>query len=96
MTAEQTREGPINCPRFNFNGVQVFATSTEVTILCTSQVIGVGGAGDVQLGSVPTVQLSVSPAVAKEMIAVLQHIVTEHEQTYGELVTEFLQSRKPE
>lgn len=96
MSENQTGERPINCPRYSFNGVQVLATSTEVTILCTSQMVGVSGTGEVQLGSVPVVQLSVSPAVAKEIIAVLQHVVTDHEEAYGELVTEFLRTNKPE
>lgn len=94
MTETTKTAGPVDCPRFNVNGFQVLASSTEVTILCLSQVAGLSAEGEIEAGSVPAVQFGISPAVAKELYFLLGDVVKQHEAANGEISTEYLRSRK--
>ena len=85
--------GPVNAPRFNVNSFQIVASATEVSILGISQVIGIDELGGFEVGGVPSFQMGLSPAVAKELMLVLKTIIDNHESQIGELVTPFTQGQ---
>lgn len=82
--------GAIDCPRFAVNSFHALATPTEMTLLCLSQVVGLSAEGEIEVGSLPAVQLGLSPAAAKELIKLLSIVVEKHEAEMGPITTPFL------
>lgn len=90
----KTTAGPLDCPMFSASSVILLGTSTEVTVVLLDQVAGLSKDGAFELGKSPAAQIALSPVVAKELLVLLDGYISQHEATFGELNSDFLNSCK--
>lgn len=82
----------LNVQRLNASSFAVQSTATEV-LLIAQHYVPIADRSIGQIVNSPVLQaiglLTMSPAVAKELMALLAHIVSNHEERYGVLDTGF-------